>query len=155
MLVQERGGEKSRTQPKRGTFFSFSFRAQRSHGTGDLGYKKRTHVKGNIGRVLNQTATQNERCELERSWNALKEEVNALLKTMDVKEQTMKQPDAEHKVLANDLNKMLKVLKDEANTTKQLQLLNDLQKQIELLLAIVNRTVNTQILPSQTSIYVY
>ena len=67
----------------------------------------------------------------------------------------MKQPDAEHKVLANDLNKMLKVLKDEANTTKQLQLLNDLQKQIELLLAIVNRTVNTQILPSQTSIYVY
>ncbi len=108
--------------------------------------------------VKNQTATQNKRCELERSWNALKEEANALLKTMDVKEQTMNQPDAEHKVLVNlvnDLNKMLKVLKDEANTTKQLQQLNDLQKQIELLLATVNRTVNTQILPSQTSIYVY
>ncbi len=72
---------------------------------------------------------------------------------MDVKEQTMKQPDAEHKVLANNLYKMLKVLKDEANTTKQLQLLND--HQIELLLATVNRTVNTQILPSQTSMHVY
>jgi valyl-tRNA synthetase len=163
MLVQERGGEKSRTQ----VVHFFPFLSALSVRTRDRQTKvteqaiwatRNVRTSREIylfAVVSNQTATQNERCELERSWNALKEEVNALLKTMDVKEQTMKQPDAEHKVPANDLNKMLKVLKDEANTTKQLQLLNDLQKQIELLLATVKRTVNTQILPSQTSIYVY
>ena len=64
------------------------------------------------------------------SLNALKEEVNALLKKNDVTEQTKKQL-SELEVLADDLNKKMNVLKEEAaNALKeQLQQLIDSKKQ--------------------------
>ena len=82
------------------------------------------------------------------SLNALKEEVNALLKKNDVTEQTKKQL-SELEVLADDLNKKMNVLKEEAaNALKeQLQQLIDLKKQT---LATANLPVNTPISLSVT-----
>ncbi len=83
------------------------------------------------------------------SLNALKEEVNALLKTNDVTEQTKKQL-SELEVQVDDLNKKLNVLKDDgANDLKeQLQQLIDSKQQ--MVLAAANLQVNTLISLSQT-----